>query len=249
MEQGKEKKKWLKTFAITFTSVLLIMGVIVGITIGIENNNERKKQEQLAIEKSKEVVVPNLIGKTIAEAKTELAELELNVKALYPTLNSDSPEAIIQKQNKKEGEIAKKGDTIEVEANTQEQLDEKEKKRKEAAEAEKVKPENVKVGKTIPLEKFTSENKATRWVCSVVLSSYEKVYPNIKVKEFEIREADGHGRFWVYMEFMTTPNSEKYSYANEIVWLKDEDNCGMYLTTGGIYAAKSQVKWGTTLDK
>lgn len=85
----EEKKKWVKTFAITLGSVFLIMGAIVGITIGIENNNERKRQEQLAIEESEKITLPSVKGMTYKDAKEELEKLGLTVDTYKSTPNDD----------------------------------------------------------------------------------------------------------------------------------------------------------------
>ena len=63
--------------AITFAITMIIILIIAGITSIVSSINENKKQE---IAKSKEVVLPNVIGKTMAEAEEELSKLELNVE-------------------------------------------------------------------------------------------------------------------------------------------------------------------------
>ena len=65
-EKKLSKKKNFKIFAITFTIVMIIILSIAGITSIVSSINENKKQE---IEKSKEVVLPKVIGKTMAEAE------------------------------------------------------------------------------------------------------------------------------------------------------------------------------------
>lgn len=130
-ENKKVLKVTTKTIIIAVSIIIIISVVAIGGFNIISIINVKKEQEQLALEKSKEVIVPNVVSKTLREAEEELGKLELNIKALYPTLNSDSPEAIIQKQYPKEGEILKKGDTVEVEALTQEQIEKKEKNKKD----------------------------------------------------------------------------------------------------------------------
>ena len=75
--KNKILKVWIN--AIIFTSAIIIMPVIIffsGYTI-VENINSKRIE---AIEKSKEVVLPNVIGKTMAEAEEELSKLGLNVE-------------------------------------------------------------------------------------------------------------------------------------------------------------------------
>ena len=107
----KEKKKWVKTFTITFVSVLLIIGVVVGITIGVENNNERKRQEQIALEESQKVTVPNLVGMTYKEAKEEIEKLELQVDAKLGNLEDDD---IVNTQDPSAEKRIKKGETVTI---------------------------------------------------------------------------------------------------------------------------------------
>ena len=71
------QRKQSKIVMIIFAIVMIIILSIAGITSIV---TEKKKQEQLAIEKSKEVVLPQVIGKTMVEAEEELSKLELKVE-------------------------------------------------------------------------------------------------------------------------------------------------------------------------
>lgn len=77
--QKKANKIVLITVAIVIAIILIISGV-VGI---VSNINEKKKQEQLAIEESNKVAVPNLVGMTFQKAKEELMKSELEY-VIYP---------------------------------------------------------------------------------------------------------------------------------------------------------------------
>lgn len=118
-EKTLSKKKNFKIFAITFTIVMIIILSIAGITSIVSNINENKKQE---IEKSKEVVLPKVIGKTMAEAEEELSKLELKVERCSNTpsdLDGKNSDSIVQSITRdyssiKEGETVKKGETIRI---------------------------------------------------------------------------------------------------------------------------------------
>lgn len=113
------QKKTNKIILITFAIVMIIILSIAGITSIVTEN---KKQEQLAIEKSKEVVLPKVIGKTMVEAEEELSKLELNVERCSNTpsdLDGKNSDSIVQSITRdysriQEGEIVKKGDTIRI---------------------------------------------------------------------------------------------------------------------------------------
>ena len=118
-EKKLSKKKNFKIFAITFTIVMIIILSIAGITSIVSSINENKKQE---IEKSKEVVLPKVIGKTMAEAEEELSKLELKVERCSDTpsdLDGTNSDSIVQSITRdysriQEGDIVKKGDTIRI---------------------------------------------------------------------------------------------------------------------------------------
>lgn len=98
------RKLWLKTFFGTIGFVILISALIFG-SIIIKQEIDKK------IEKSKEVQVPNVVGKTISEAEQELSKSNLSIRAEdtnLTTLYSGDPEAIIVEQQDKEGTILKK---------------------------------------------------------------------------------------------------------------------------------------------
>ncbi len=117
--KNKTSKVWIDT--IIFTLAIIIIPVVIfisGYTI-VENINEKRME---AIEKSKEVVLPNIVGKTMAEAEEELLKLELNVERCsnnYKDLDGKDSDSIVQEITKdyssiQEGEIVKKGDTIRI---------------------------------------------------------------------------------------------------------------------------------------
>ena len=98
---------------------MIIILSIAGITSIVSSINENKKQE---IEKSKEVVLPKVIGKTMAEAEEELSKLELKVERCSDTpsdLDGTNSDSIVQSITRdysriQEGDIVKKGDTIRI---------------------------------------------------------------------------------------------------------------------------------------
>ena len=212
------KKKLSKVFidSILFTLALIFIPVVVflsGYTI-VENIND-------AIEKSKEVTVPNLIGKTLSEAKNELSNLELNIQAKYPTLYSDSPEAIIQEQYDKEGDILKKGDTVEVKALTQEQID----KEKQEEEERKRKQEEAKAKgyRSSPATYDTIVACAKTLIDNSLRSSSTAVWGKCeKVDE------DNYGRCLVYVSLEAQNGFGAYSKLNYLVVLQYVESNGEF---------------------
>ncbi len=135
--KNKILKVWINT--IIFTLAIIIIPVVIlfsgyKVYTIIENINEKKIEE---IEKSKEVVLPNVIGKTMAEAEEELLKLELNVERNsdnYRDLDGKNSDSIVQKITRdysriKEGEIVKKGDTIEIWGMSQKWKDEQQERK------------------------------------------------------------------------------------------------------------------------
>ena len=133
--KNKILKVWIN--AIIFTSAIIIMPVIIffsGYTI-VETINSKRIE---AIEKSKEVVLPNVIGKTMAEAEEELSKLGLNVERNsdnYRDLDGKNSDSIVQKITRdysriQEGDVVKKGETIRIWGMSQKWKDEQ-KERKE----------------------------------------------------------------------------------------------------------------------
>lgn len=172
-----------------------------------------KQEIDNKIEKSKEVQVPNLVGKTLGEAKTELSNLELNIEAQYPSLYSDSPEAIIQSQDNKEGDILKKGNTVKVTAKTQEQLNkekqqEEERKKKEAEAKEKGYRSSPATSDTIVSCAKTLINENLRSSTTARWGTCEKV------------DEDNYGRCLVYVSLEAQNGFGAYSKLNYFVVLQ-----------------------------
>jgi len=203
LEKNKSNKKAIKIFIITFT-IFMVIFVAFCITFPIINSH---------IEKSKEVTVPNIIGKTLSEAKEELANLELNIQAEYPSLYSDAPEAIIQTQYNKEGDILKKGDTVKVTAKTQEQLD----KEKQQQEENKRKQEEAKAKgyRSSPATKDTIENCAKTLIHNSLRSPSTAIWGKCeKVDE------DNYGRCLVYVSVEAQNGFGAYTKSDYLVVLQ-----------------------------
>lgn len=212
------KKKLSKVFidSIIFTLAIIIIPVVVflgGYTI-VENINN-------AIEKSKEVTVPNLIGKTLSEAKNELSNLELNIEAKYPTLYSDSPDAIIQEQYDKEGDILKKGDKVEVKALTQEQID----KEKQEEEERKRKQEEAKAKgyRSSPATSNTIVACAKTLIDNSLMSSSTAIWGKC-----EKIDEDNYGRCLVYVSLEAQNGFGAYSKLNYFVVLQYVESNGEF---------------------
>lgn len=105
----KEKKKSLKPFWITLVVTFSVIALISGIIFAVENIKERKRQEQLAIEESNKVTVPNVVGMTYKEAREELEKLELKVDG---KLGNSEDDNIVTTQDPPAEERIKKGETV-----------------------------------------------------------------------------------------------------------------------------------------
>lgn len=199
VEKNKKKKSGVKTF-------FIILIILVGLGIGVAISQEK-------IEESKEVQVPNLEGKTISEAKEELANLELNISANSYSYYSDSPEAIIQSQEKSQGETVKKGSTIKVNAKTQEQIDkekqeEEERKQKEAEAKEKG-------YRSSPATEATIINCAKTLIDNSLRSS-----STARWGDCEKVDEDNYGRCLVYVSLEAQNGFGAYSKLNYFVVLQ-----------------------------
>lgn len=130
----KSLKVWIDTIIFTL-AIIFIPNIIFfsGYTI-VQNINEKRIE---AIERSKEVILPNIIGKTMAEAEEELSKLELNVQKCsdnYRDLDGSKSDSIVQKITRdyssiQEGEIVKKGDKIEIWGMSQKWKDEQQERK------------------------------------------------------------------------------------------------------------------------
>mgnify|MGYP004615710681 FL=1 len=209
-EKNKKNKSGVKTF-------FIILIILVGLGIGVAISQEK-------IEESKEVQVPNLEGKTISEAKEELANLELNISANSYSYYSDSPEAIIQSQEKGQGEKVKRGSTIKVNAKTQEQInkekqEEEERKQKEAEAKEKG-------YRSSPATEATIINCAKTLIDNSLRSS-----STAKWGECEKVDEDNYGRCLVYVSLEAQNGFGAYSKLNYFVVLQ-------YVKTNGEFTYK-----------
>lgn len=203
------RKLWLKVFFGTLAFCILLPILIIGPFI-------IKQEIDYKIEKSKEVQVPNVIGKTISGAEQELSTNNLSIRAEdthLTTLYSGNPDAIIIEQKDKEGTILKKGDSIRVKAKTKEQLDkekqEKEERERKAAEAKEkgyrsspaTKDTIIACAKTLIDESLRSSSTA-RW------GTCEKV------------DEDNYGRCLVYVSLEAQNGFGAYSKLNYFVVLQ-----------------------------
>lgn len=214
-EFKKSKNKiFIKVCIIEVLILILIPTIIVGCVMV-------KQEIDNKIEKSKEVQVPNLVGKTLADAKSELSNLELNIEAQYPSLYSDSPEAIIQSQDNSEGSILKKGNTVKVTAKTQEQLDkekqeQEERKRKEAEAKEKGYRSSPAKSDTIVSCAKTLINNELRSSTTARWGQCEKV------------DEDNYGRCLVYVSLEAQNGFGAYSKLNYFVILQYVESNGEF---------------------
>jgi len=214
-EFKKSKNKlFIKICIIEVIIIILIPTIIVGCVM-VKQEIDKK------IEKSKEVQVPNLVGKTLSQAKEELSNLELNIEAKYPSLYSDSPESIIQSQDNKEGDILKKGNTVKVIAKTQEQID----KEKQEEEERKRKQEEAKAKgyRSSPATTDTIVNCAKTLINNSLRSSSTAIWDKCeKVDE------DNYGRCLVYVSLEAQNGFGAYSKLNYFVVLQYVESNGEF---------------------
>lgn len=215
------KKKLSKVFidSIIFTLAIIIIPVVLflgGYTI-VKNIND-------AVEKSKEVIVPNLIGKTISEAEENLAPLDLNIKAEnanLSTIYSDSPDAIIVTQKDEEGKILKKGNSVRVEAKTKEQI---EKQKQEEEERERKRIEAKEKGyRSSPASTKTIEGCAQTLISNNLRSSSTARWGTC-----EKIDEDNYGRCLVYVSLEAQNGFGAYSKLNYLVVLQYVESNGEF---------------------
>lgn len=211
------RKLWLKMFFGTIAVVVLIPTLIIGPFI-IKQEIDNK------IEKSKEVQVPNVIGKTISEAEQELSTTNLSIRAEdtdLTTLYSGNPDAIIIEQKDEEGTILKKGEAIRVKAKTKEQLDE-EKQEKEERER-KVAEAKEKGYRKSPATNDTIIGAAKQLIDNNLKSSSTAIWGKCeKVDE------DNYGRCLVYVSLEAQNSFGAYSKLNYFVVLQYVDYDGKF---------------------
>lgn len=178
---SKEKKSAnQKLFKIC--SLILIISVIVifsPVAVTVINSN---------IERSKERIVPNLKGKTFAEAQKELADIDLMIKA-----NNENPDAIIMSQNT--SYKMKKGETVEVLTKTQEEIDkEKEEQKKKDEESGKIWRACSKYAKTVEAYHEGSVNY-------YYPSNYGETEKSGKVYQLKYKTNDEHIYYYQLVSF------------------------------------------------
>ena len=180
------QRKQSKIVMIIFAIVMIIILSIAGITSIV---TEKKKQEQLAIEKSKEVVLPQVIGKTMVEAEEELSKLELKVERCSNTpsdLDGKNSDSIVQKITRdyssiQEGETVKKGEIIRIWGMSQKWKD-KQQERKEKG------------------YKYCPASKDTVIGCAQTLISNQLKAPSTAIwGKSEKVDEDNYGRCLVYV--------------------------------------------------
>lgn len=105
------QKKQIRIVMIIFAIIIAIILIISGVVGIVSNINEKKKQEQITLEESQKVTVPNVVGKTYKEAREELEKLGLKVDAKLGNLEDDN---IVRTQDPSAEERIKKGETVTV---------------------------------------------------------------------------------------------------------------------------------------
>lgn len=214
----------------------------------MERFNKMKKGTTVSVIISKgkeETTVPNVKGKEKEEAIKLIEEANLKVQIIEET-NKTVKEGYVISQETDPNEEVFAGDTIIIHISTEKNESTIEEKQQVSQENSALSPDNVEIEKEI--NTLSDANKSTQFILSLVWNTYADTMPNAKWVTFEIKEADGYGRFWVYLKYLKNTSETYYSYAHHIVWWVDDNHFGKYWTTGDIWAQKSQSKWGTKID-
>lgn len=209
-EFKKSKNKLFIKICVIEVIILVLIPILV--TGGVMVKQEIDKK----IEKSKEVQVPNIIGKTISEAEQDLSTLDLRIFAEntnLTTLYSGSPDAIIITQKDEEGKILKKGDTVRVEAKTKEQIE----KEKQEEEERKKKQEEAKV------KGYRSSPATTDTIVScakTLINEDLRSSTTARWGKCEKIDEDNYGRCLVYVSLEAQNGFGAYSKLNYFVVLQ-----------------------------
>lgn len=228
------KKKLSKVFidSIIFSLAIIIIPVVIffsGYSI-IQNINQKRDE---AIEKSKEVVLPNIIGKTMAEAEEELLKLELNVERCsdnYKDLDGSKPESIVKKITRdyssiNEGEIVKKGDMIRIWGVSQEWKDEQQERKEKGY-------------------KYCTASSDTIISCAQTLvSNYLKAPSTAVWGKSEKVDEDKYGRCLVYVSVEAQNSFGGLVKSDYLVVLQEVESDGefTYLPYNSIYTITTYV--------
>ncbi len=222
------QRKQSKIVMIIFAIVMIIILSIAGITSIV---TEKKKQEQLAIEKSKEVVLPQVIGKTMVEAEEELSKLELKVERCSNTpsdLDGKNSDSIVQKITRdyssiQEGETVKKGEIIRIWGMSQKWKD-KQQERKEKG------------------YKYCPASKDTVIGCAQTLISNQLKAPSTAIwGKSEKVDEDNYGRCLVYVSVEAQNSYGGLVKSDYLVILQEVSTDGKftYLPYGSTYTIKT----------
>lgn len=229
------KKKLLK---VGYDSIIFLLIIIIGPVIiffsGYEvvTNINNKRIE--AIEKSKEVTMPNVIGKTMAEAEEELLALELNVdkcSSNYKDLNGKNSDSIVQRITKdyssiKEGDIVKKGDTIQIWGMSESWKEEQEERKEKGY-------------------KYCPANTSTIINCAKTLISNQLKAPSTAVwGKTEKVDEDNYGRCLVYISVESQNSFGGMVKSDFLVVLQEVNTDGKftYLPYTSVYTIKTSLQ-------
>lgn len=226
--KNKILKVWINTIIITLAIIVIPVVIFFGGYTIVENINERRTE---AIEKSKEIVLPNVIGKTMAEAEEELLNLGLNVERCsdnYMDLNGKDSDSIVQEvtidySNIEEGDIVKKGDTIRIWGVSQEWKDEQEERKEKGY-------------------KYCPASTDTIIGCAKTLISNQLKAPSTAIwGESEKVDEDNYGRCLVYVSVEAQNSFGGLVKSDYLVVLQDVSISGefTYLPYVSIYTIET----------
>lgn len=214
-ESTEKKQKNKKIFTTTYVIVAVVIIIAIVIIPMIQSEKEKSNKSQ----------VPNIVGKTLSEARDELSKLELNIEAQYPSLYSDSPDAIIQSQDNNEGDTLEKGSTVKVIAKSQEQLDQEQQEKEKAEEEKKQKEQEAKDKgyRSSPATKDVIESCAKSLISNSLRSS-----STARWDKCEKIDEDNYGRCLVYVSLEAQNGFGAYTKSSYFVVLQYVEADGKY---------------------
>ncbi len=114
-EEGKKSDKVYTIVGIVVAVVIVLLALFVlGKTFGLfDFSGKKNNKETTAESNATEVPMPNLLGKTVAEAEEELAKLDLEMKLSYSESN-DYEEGQIMEQEFAEGSSVKRHTVVKL---------------------------------------------------------------------------------------------------------------------------------------
>lgn len=244
-KKNSKKKMWQIAFTINFTVVA--MAIIVALAMMDSDDSESTKSKTVAtstnaVETENEVTKQNYIAnsekKTNEEKSQQTATKDNTTTATENTVKNstnDSEKTYTTAQEIADGTTSYEKDTT-TKNNTNEERN--------------FNRGNVIIGKTLSANDVYNgkPNTETAYIAYLATAGFDDVFPNWVLHSATIQEADGCGRFWVYVKYLKNKSDTTYSGEHEIVAVGNSGNSRKYRTIGSIDQQKRDADWGSPLD-